>query len=101
MVITDVVSKYFRMLDERRHLEYRGGFEPIPDIVIRPEVDGDWWRGTGRRPCGVCSAIEVKASERKGGRLRAGKLGNDVFKLEALRVAACHKASVFCSRWPQ
>lgn len=34
--ITDVVSEYFRPLGEKKRPEYRGGFEPIPDVVIFP-----------------------------------------------------------------
>src|SRR5215203_1856500 len=45
MRIMDPVSEHFRMLDEKRHPDYRGGFEPIPDVVIfRPEIDGDFRR---------------------------------------------------------
>jgi hypothetical protein len=41
--IPDVVSEYFRMLDLRKAEDFRGGFEPIPDLVIfRPEIAGDF-----------------------------------------------------------
>ena len=32
--ITDVVSELFRKFDEKKHEGFRGGFEPIPDVVI-------------------------------------------------------------------
>ena len=38
-------------------------------------------------------AIEVKASERKGGRLQAREIVDDIKKLEALRIEARHKGS--------
>lgn len=32
----------FRKLDKRKHPDYRGGFEPIPDVVIfNEEIKGD------------------------------------------------------------
>jgi hypothetical protein len=93
--ITDVVSEYFRMLDERKHPEYRGGFEPIPDVVIfRPEINGDWRRRNREKTLRqMLMAIEVKASERKGSRLRAGEIVDDIFKLEALRIEARHRGA--------
>ncbi len=54
--ITDVVSDLFRELDERKHEDYRGGFEPIPDVVIfRPEIGGDFRRR--QSPCISCRKI--------------------------------------------
>ena len=93
--ITNVVSEYFRKLDERKHPEYRGGFEPIPDVVIfRPEIDGDWRRRNREKTLRqMLMAIEVKASERKEGRLRADEIVKDVLKLEALRIEARHRGS--------
>ncbi len=92
--ITDVVSEYFRMLDEIKHPEYRGGFEPVPDVVIRPEINGDWRRRNREKTLRqMLMAIEVKASERKGSRLRAGEIVDDIFKLEALRIEAHHRGS--------
>jgi hypothetical protein len=41
-------------------------------------------------------AIEVKASERYLGRLRAGEMVKDVLKLEALRFEALHKGTRTC-----
>jgi hypothetical protein len=91
--IEPVTSEYFRKLDEGHAEGYGGGFEPIPDVVIfRREIAGDWRRrnyeNTLRQ---MLMAIEVKASERHLGRLRAGEIVNDVLKLEALRIEALHK----------
>jgi len=92
--ITDVVSEYFRILDERKHPEYRGGLEPKPDVVIfRPEINGDWRRNGEKTLRLMLLAIEVKASERKGSRLRAGEIVNDISKLEALWTEARHRGS--------
>lgn len=93
MWITDVVTDLFRNLDEKKHPDFRGGFEPIPDVVIfRQEIDGDWRRrnrdNTLRQ---ALMAIEVKASERYLGRLRAGEIVDDILKLEALRIEALHR----------
>ena len=93
--ITDVVSDLFRKLDERKHEDYRGGFEPIPDVVIfRPEIGGDWRRRNRENTLRqMLMAIEVKASERYLGRLRAGEIVNDILKLDALRIEARHRGS--------
>jgi hypothetical protein len=93
MWITDVVTDLFRKLDEKKHPDYRGGFEPIPDVVIfRPEIDGDWRRrnrdNTLRQ---ALMAIEVKASEREKKRLGPKEIVEDILKLEALRVEALHR----------
>jgi hypothetical protein len=91
--ITDVVSEYFRKLGEKKRPEYRGGFEPIPDVVIfRPEIDGDWRRRNRENTLRqMLMAIEVKVSERQLGRLRVGEMVKDILKLEALRIEALHK----------
>jgi hypothetical protein len=91
--ITNVESEYFRMLDEKKHPGYWGGFEPIPDVVIfQPEIDGDWRRRNRENTLRqMLMAIEIKASERKGSRLRAGEMVKDILKLEALRIEALHK----------
>ena len=39
MWITDVVSDLFRKLDEKKHPDYRGGFEPIPEHRDLPTRD--------------------------------------------------------------
>jgi hypothetical protein len=91
--ISDVFTAHFRQLDEKKHPEYRGGFEPIPDVVVfQPEINGDFRRrnreNTLRR---MFMAVEVKASERHRGRLGVGELVKDIDKLEALRIEALHK----------
>ncbi len=93
--ITDVVSDLFRELDERKHPDFRGGFEPIPDVVIfGPEIDGDWRRRNRENTLRhTLMAVEVKASERHLGRLRAGEIVKDIEKLQALRIEALHRGS--------
>ena len=73
--------------------EFRGGFEPIPDVVIfRSEIEGDWRRRNRENTLRhMLMAIEVKASERYLGRLRAGEIVDDILKLEALRTEALHR----------
>jgi hypothetical protein len=95
MRIMDPVSEHFRMLDEKRYPDYRGGYEPIPDVVIfRHEIDGDFRRrnreNTSRQ---MLMAIEVKASKRHLSRLGAREIVNDILKLEALRIEARHRGS--------
>jgi hypothetical protein len=87
------VSKFFRELDLRKNEDYRGGFEPIPDVVIfSPGIRGDWRRrnndATLRRMIG---AIEIKVSERAGSRLRPGEVKKDIKKLAALRQEKKHR----------
>lgn len=91
--IEPVLSEYFRKLDEGHAEGFGGGFEPIPDIVVfRPEIAGDWrrrnYQNTLRQ---MLMAIEVKASERDKGRLKASEILKDVHKLEALRIEALRK----------
>ncbi len=88
-----MTTEYFRKLDERKHPDFRGGFEPIPNaVVFEPEIGGDFRRrnyaNTLRR---MLLAVEVKASERHRGRLAAGEIVDDVLKLEALRLEALHE----------
>jgi hypothetical protein len=91
--ITDVVSDLFRELDVRKAEGFRGGFEPIPDVVIfGPGIDGDWRRRNRENTLRqMLMAIEVKASERHQGRLRSGEIVDDILKLEALRIEALHR----------
>lgn len=83
--ITGVVSEEFRRRDLRKADGYRGGFEPIPDAVIfAPQVGGDFRRRNRDNTLGnMLMAVEVKASEREGGRLRPGEIVEDIVKLEA------------------
>lgn len=93
MWMTDVVTDLFRKLDEKKHPDYRGGFEPIPDVVIfRPEIEGDWRRRNRDNPLRqTLMAIEVKASEREKKRLGPKEIVDDILKLEALRIEALHR----------
>jgi len=91
--ITEVISPRFRMVAEKKRPEYKGGFEPIPDVVIfRPEIDGDRRRRNYENTLRhMLMAIEVKASERHLGRLRAGEIVDDILKVDALREEALHR----------
>ena len=85
----------FQKLDERKHPDYRGGFEPIPDVVIyTDEIAGDWrrrnYKETSRH---FLLAIEVKASERDAGRLRPGEIIADIEKLSAFREELRHRGT--------
>jgi hypothetical protein len=43
--IPDVQSDLFKAFDQAKHESSRGGFEPVPDVVIfSPAVEGDWRR---------------------------------------------------------
>lgn len=93
--IADVVSDDFRMRDLRKAEGYRGGFEPIPDVVIfRPEIGGDFRRRNRENTLRqMLFAVEVKASERERKRLRPGEIVEDALKLEALGIEARHRGS--------
>ena len=78
-------TKLFKKLDKRKHQDYQGGYEPIPDIVIfRPEIKGDWRRRNRDNTLAkMLVAIEVKASERSESRLQPGEIVKDLEKLSA------------------
>lgn len=86
-------AKFFRVLDVRKHEDYRGGFEPIPDVVFfAPAIRGDW----RRRQCDetlkqMIGAIEIKASERDQNRLQKGEIIRDIEKLAAHRQEKKHR----------
>ena len=45
MWISEPVTPLFQELDEKKHEQFRGGFEPIPDVAMFSEdVNGDWRR---------------------------------------------------------
>lgn len=90
--ITDPKSDMFRQLSEKKHIDYRVGFEPIPDVVLfRPEVSGDWRRRNHDATLrAMFMAIEVKASERAGGRLSRSEVTRDILKLAAHREEVLH-----------
>lgn len=85
--IENPTSTLFKALNERRHVDYRGGFEPIPDVVLfRPEINGDWRRRNRDNTLKhMLLAIEVKASERDKGRLTKSEILRDIDKLAAQR----------------
>jgi hypothetical protein len=85
--IIDPVSPLFREADLRKHENFRGGFEPIPDVVIfSREVNADWRRRNyDRTLMTMLAAIEIKASERQGIRLRSKEILADIEKLAAHR----------------
>ncbi len=87
MWIANPVSPLFQQLDRRKNDHYRGGFEPIPDVCLFSEaVSADWRRRNHEQTmAALLVAIEVKASERAGGRLRPGEINRDIFKLQAHR----------------
>ena len=93
--IEPVRAPYFQELD-RRHAEgFGGGFEPIPDVVIfGPGIAGDWRRRNFENTLKqALVAVEVKASERHRGRLRAREIVDDILKLEALQSEARDRGS--------
>lgn len=94
--ITDPKSDMFRQLSEKKHIDYRVGFEPIPDVVLfRPEVSGDWRRRNRDATLrAMFMAIEVKASERAGGRLSRSEITRDILKLAAHREEVLHMGGV-------
>ncbi|MGQ0565546.1 MAG: hypothetical protein ACT4OK_10810 [Gemmobacter sp.] len=85
--IADPVSEDFRRRDLRKHESFRGGFEPIPDIVLfGRDINGDWRRRNHERTLAtMLMAIEVKASERSAGRLSLAEVTRDIVKLAAHR----------------
>lgn len=85
MYITDPVSEQFKDLVLKRHENFRGGFEPIPDVVLfAPEIDGDFRRRNRVNTLGhMLLAIEIKASERANNRLTSGGIAKDILKLKA------------------
>lgn len=88
--IPNVRSELFKKFDLAKDERYRGGFEPIPDIVVfSPEVRGDW-RRRRRDHTITCmlAVIEVKASEREGKRLTISEVAGDIRKLAAHREEA-------------
>jgi len=97
MDIKNCQSELFKKLDLRKNESYRGGFEPIPDVVIfSPDVEGDWRR---RRPevtlRTMLLAIEVKASERAKARLGFAEIARDIDKLAAHREEAIFRKTDF------
>jgi len=96
MWINDPTSELFQELGARKHEDYKGGFEPIPDVVIFDEgIAADWRRRNYLKTLKhMLVAIEVKASERANGRLRPGEILKDILKLAAHREEAHGVGSV-------
>lgn len=97
MRITDPVSQLFQQLDFRKHEDFRGGFEPIPDVCLFAEsVASDWRRRNFEKTmAALLLAVEIKASERAGGRLRPSEIIHDIRKLNAHREEARHRSVLF------
>lgn len=97
MWIDDPISKLFQQLDAKKDKRFGGGFEPIPDVCLfSPEVASDWRRRKNEKTlAALLLAIEIKASERKGGRLRAGEICFDTMKLAAHRQEAEARGTTF------
>ncbi|MGB3614923.1 MAG: hypothetical protein WBA10_14110, partial [Elainellaceae cyanobacterium] len=95
MWIDNPVSYLFKCLDLAKNPNFRGGFEPIPDIVLfSSRINGDWRRRNNKETLlNMLVAIEVKASERKSGRLGKAEIVRDVVKLAAHREEAEAKGS--------
>ena len=85
MWIDDPVSELFQELDLKKHENYRGGFEPIPDVCLfSPHVEGDWRRRRRKETLEtLLLAIEIKASERADSRLGPGEIIKDITKVAA------------------
>ena len=85
MRISNPVSDLFKKLDLRKHQDYQGGFEPIPDVCLfTSHVNADWRRrNRAKTLSSLLLAIEIKASEREKGRLRIGEIKTDIEKLAA------------------
>jgi hypothetical protein len=78
-------SELLKKLDAKRHLDYQGMVEPIPDVCLfSSKVGSDWRRRNHDKTLvTLLLAIELKASERKNGRLRSGEIISDIEKLAA------------------
>ena len=97
MQIDNPVSQLFRELDLRKHEDFRGGFEPIPDVALFSySVFSDWRRRNSTTTLrSLLLATEIKASERASGRLRPGEVIGDIEKLAAHRDEAVHRGTDF------
>ncbi len=97
MWISKPVAPLFRQLDEKKKEGFRGGFEPIPDVVMFSEgVNGDFRRRNNEQTLKCLSlVVEVKVSELAKARLTVGKVAADINKLAALRHECCHRGGNF------
>lgn len=97
MWISDVVSDRFKVLDLKKNEDFRGGFEPIPDVVLfKQGVRGDFRRRNRDDTLQqMLLAIKIKASERERKRLGPKEVKGDMLKLEAHRIEARHREADF------
>lgn len=97
MWIDNPVSNLFKSLDSRKHKDFRGGFEPIPDICLFSSKVGADWRRRNRETTlsSLLLAIEIKTSERRNGRLRFGEILADIEKLAAHQQEIVARGSSF------
>lgn len=97
MRIKNPVSDLFKKLDARKHKDFHGGFEPIPDVCLFSSCVGADWRRRNHEITlsSLLLAIEIKASERHNGRLRVGEIVDDIEKLSAHRQEAIARGSSF------
>jgi hypothetical protein len=93
--IDEPVSELFRTWDARKNVNFQGGFEPIPDVVLfAPEIAGNWQRRNRVNTLKhMLIAIEVKASERAKSRLSQREIERDIHKLAAHREELCNLGS--------
>lgn len=94
--IASPVTELFQAWDQKKNAAYLGGFETIPDVVIfNSDINADWRRrnydATIRH---MLLAIEIKASEREKGRIRASEVLRDIEKLAAHRDEVFHKGGM-------
>ena len=84
--VTNPVSDFFKELESRKHVDFRGGAEVIPDVVLfSKKINGDWRRRNEMNTLlNMYSVIEVKASERHKNRLKEKEICNDLKKMDAL-----------------
>lgn len=95
--IDNPITSFLRTREYYKHKDFRGGIEPVPDIVLfTPEIKGDFRRRNNENTfkC-MLMAIEVKASERENSRLTPGEICEDIYKLEAFRNEARRRRKNF------
>lgn len=96
MWIDNPVSELFRKFDLKKHEDFRGGFEPIPDVCLfSPRVNSDWRRKRKETLEALLLAVEIKASERANSRLGPGEIIKDITKLAAHREEAEARGASF------
>ncbi len=80
----------FVMRDSKKHEDFQGGYEPIPDIALfSREINGNFQRRNRKNTlANLLMAIEVKASEREDSRIRPKEIEDDLKKLDAFRKEA-------------